>query len=102
MLSLSGVGTAIHPKSVIGRNCKIGQNVTLGGKSGKTHAPIIGDNVHISPGAQCLGGKIGNNVVVGAGAVVTKPVPSNCVVAGVPAKINSTDMSKYGGYIRVP
>lgn len=97
-LSLNGLATAIHPHSVIGKNCIIGQNVTLGGRAGKTHPPIIGDNVFIAPGAKCLGGTIGNNVVVGAGAVVTGPVPDNCVVAGVPAKIISRDIQKYRGY----
>lgn len=41
----------------------------------------IGGNVTILPGVS-----IGNNVVVGAGAVVTKDIPDNCVVGGVPAK----------------
>ncbi|MGP5013550.1 serine O-acetyltransferase [Glutamicibacter ardleyensis] len=99
-LSLSGLGTAIHPDSVIGKNCVIGQNVTLGGRAGKTHPPIIGDNVFIAPGAKCLGGKIGNNVVVGANAVVLNDVPDNCVVAGVPARIISKDISSYSGYIK--
>ena len=42
----------------------------------------IGGNCTILPGVT-----IGNNVVVAAGAVVTKDVPDNCVVAGVPAKV---------------
>ena len=41
----------------------------------------IGGNVTILPGVN-----IGNNVVVAAGAVVTKDVPDNCVVGGIPAK----------------
>ena len=41
----------------------------------------IGGNVTILPGVT-----IGNNVVVAAGAVVTKDIPDNCVVAGVPAR----------------
>jgi len=50
--------------------------------------PVIGDNVHISHGAVIFGGiTIGNNVVIGANAVVNKPVPENAIVAGVPAKI---------------
>ena len=50
--------------------------------------PIIGDNVHISHGAVVFGGiVIGNNVKIGANAVVNKPVPDNAIVAGVPAKI---------------
>lgn len=49
---------------------------------------MIGDNVHISHGAIVFGGiTIGNNVTIGANAVVNNPVPDNAVVAGVPAKI---------------
>ena len=53
------------------------------------HAPvIIGDNVWIGARSVVLPGvKIGNNVVVAAGAVVNKDVPDNCLVAGVPAVI---------------
>lgn len=97
-LSLSGLGTAIHPATVIGDNCVIAQNVTLGGRAGKNSAPIIGNNVFVGPGAKCIGGKIGNNVVIGANSVVVDEIPDNCVVAGVPAKIISRDMEKYRGY----
>jgi len=49
---------------------------------------FIGKNCFIAVGAIILPGiKIGNEVIVGAGAVVTKDIPSNCVVAGNPAKI---------------
>ena len=48
---------------------------------------IIGNNVWFGGGVQVLSGvNIGNNVVVAAGAVVTKNISDNCVVAGVPAK----------------
>lgn len=50
--------------------------------------PVIGDNVHIHKGAIVFGGiTIGNNVEIGANAVVNKPVPDNAIVAGVPARI---------------
>ncbi len=54
----------------------------------------IGGNVTITPGVN-----IGNNVVVAAGAVVTKDVPDNCMVGGVPARIireieNDVDVEK--------
>ena len=48
----------------------------------------IGNNVWIGDKATVLGGiTIGDNVIVGANSVVTHDVPSNCVVAGIPAKI---------------
>ncbi len=49
---------------------------------------IIGNNVWIGSKATILSGvKVGNNVVVGANSVVTKSIPDNAVVAGIPAKI---------------
>ena len=47
-----------------------------------------GDRVQFGVGCKVIGNvHLGNNVVIGANAVVTKDVPDNCVVAGVPAKI---------------
>ena len=52
---------------------------------------VVGSNVYIGNGVYILPGvTIGNNVVVGAGAVVTKDVPDNSVVAGVPARVIKT------------
>ena len=46
------------------------------------------NNVEICCGAKVIGGvTIGNNVIIGANAVVIQDVPNNCIVAGVPAKI---------------
>lgn len=97
-IGIGGIGVVIHPDSVIGKNCVIAQHVTLGGRAGGNGTPIIGDNVWISPGAKCLGGRIGDNVVIGANSVVLHEVESNCVVAGAPAKVISRDMSKYSSY----
>jgi serine O-acetyltransferase len=78
--------TIVSAKS-IGRDCWINQQVTVGFKDG-THGPIIGDNVTINAGAKVLGPiRVGNNVIVGANAVVLKDVPDNCVVVGAPAYI---------------
>lgn len=72
----------------------IGQGVTIGGKSGWYEVPVIGDNVHINAGAKIIGPvRIGDNVEIGANAVVVKDVPSNCVVAGIPARILRTNMT---------
>ena len=89
-----GIGIVIHARAVVGRNCMIGQGVTIGGKSGWYEVPIIGDNVKINAGARILGPvHIGNNVIIGANAVVVKDVPDNCIVAGVPAKIIKENIS---------
>lgn len=82
------LGIVIHPYAIIGDNCKLEQNVTIGGRSGLMVLPKIGDNVMIGAGAAVIGPVlVGNNVQIGAGAVVVKDVPDNCVVVGVPAKI---------------
>jgi acetyltransferase-like isoleucine patch superfamily enzyme len=48
---------------------------------------MIGDDVRIGSNVTLLPVKIGDNSIIGAGSVVTKDVPTNCVVAGNPAKI---------------
>lgn len=70
----------------LGDNCRIFQQVTIGYNGDKR--PIIGDNVIVCCGAKIIGGvTIGNNVTIGANAVVCKDTPNNCVIAGVPAKV---------------
>ena len=73
----------------IGKNCTILPMVLFGkGSNGIAECIEVGDNCYFGVGCTILGPvKIGNNVVVGAGAVVTKDIPDNCTVAGVPAKI---------------
>ncbi len=86
------LGVVIGRDAIIGENCHIGQNVTIGGRSGHAELPQIGNNVLIGCGACVLGPiKIGNNVKIGAGAVVIKNVPANCIAVGVPAKITETN-----------
>lgn len=72
-------GSFISHTAVIGKNCVIMQNVTIG--SSKKKAPHIGDNCIIGAGAVIIGGvHIGNNVHIGAGCVVAKDVPDNCTI----------------------
>ena len=81
-----GFATIIDAKS-IGANCWISQQVTIGFTDGTNH-PDIGNGVTITAGAKILGGvTIGDNALIGAGAVVTKDVPAGCYVVGVPAYI---------------
>lgn len=79
-----GFSTIINAKS-IGNNCTIYQQVTIGNWNG---TPKIGNNVTIFPGAKVIGNiTVGDNVKIGANAVVSKNVPENCTVVGVPAFI---------------
>ena len=85
----------------IGKNCRINVDVVIGTKLGfADKAPQLGDNCFIGPGAKIFGDiKIGNNVAIGANAVVTKDIPDNVAVAGVPAKIiNSNGTNGIFGY----
>ena len=80
----------VEPNVIIGRNCTLLPGVVFGNKSETPdNAPVVvGDNCYFGLGAKILGGvKIGNNVIVGANAVVTKDIPDNAVVGGIPAKI---------------
>jgi serine O-acetyltransferase len=85
-----GIGVVLHAKCQIGNHTLIGQNITIGGTFG-SDVPTVGHNVFIGPGVRILGGiRVGNNVVLGANAVVLKDVPDNCIAAGVPARVLRT------------
>lgn len=85
------IGVVLHSRSVIGRNVIIGQGVTVGRQLDPEGIPSIGDNVYISAGSRVLGGiEVGSNVIIGANSVVIKNVPSNSIVAGVPARVIRT------------
>lgn len=76
----------INPAAKIGTYCDIHQGVNIGVSiDGK--APTIGDNVWIGPGAKIFGGiVIGDEIMIGANAVVNKNFKeNNCVIAGIPA-----------------
>lgn len=55
----------------------------------KIRKTIIGDNVRVGSNVTILPVKIGNNSIIGAGSVVTKNIPANSIVAGVPARVIS-------------
>lgn len=80
------IGVVIGEGVVIGKNCSIYQQVTLGQNRGEY--PAIGDDVVIYSGAKIIGNiHVGNGAVVGANAVITKNVNDFEIVAGVPAKV---------------
>jgi serine O-acetyltransferase len=85
-----GMGVVIGETAEVGDNVTLFQGVTLGGtgkEKGKRH-PTLGNNVVVAAGAQILGGiTIGDNVRVGAGSVVVRPVPADATIVGVPGRI---------------
>ena len=90
----------VNPRTIIGNNVNISQGVTIGAtnRGDKAGVATIGDGVYIGPGAKIIGAiRIGNNVAIGANAVVTHDVPDNAVVGGVPARIIS--MNGADGYV---
>lgn len=95
-----GMGVVIGETTVIGDNVTLYQGVTLGGtgkEKGKRH-PTIGNNVVISAGAKVLGNiNIGDNVNIGANAVVIRSVPANCTVVGVPGRIAKKEGKRIPG-----
>lgn len=77
----------VSPKARIGRNCRIHPSTSIGDYNG---APAIGDNVYIGPGAKLFGDiTIGNNVAVGANAVVNHSFGDDVTIGGIPATIIS-------------
>ena len=89
-------GIVVNGHCEVGKNCNISHSVTLGkaNRGSRKGYPRLGDNVYIGPGAKLIGNiKIGNNVAIGANCVVTKDIPDNAVVVGIPGKVISYDGS---------
>jgi len=82
-------GIVISGDAVFGDDCIIRNGVTIGLRStGQRGSPWIGDRVDIGAGAKVLGPiRIGNDVAIGANAVVITDVPSNSIAVGIPARI---------------
>jgi acetyltransferase EpsM len=100
-----GVGTVVMAGAVINSGSMIGENSIINTSASIDHDCVLADNVHISPGARIAGGvqigrgtwigiaatiiekiRLGENIIVGAGAVVIRNVASGAVVVGVPAR----------------
>ena len=99
-------GIFISNGAIIGNNCVIFHQVTIGSNTLKDSknfgTPIIGDNCYIGCGAKIIGNvKIGNNVRIGANCVVVKDVPENSTVVCPPNKIiihNEYRNNKFNAY----
>ena len=82
----------VSPLAKMGAWCRIHPSTSVGEYNG---APQCGDFVYIGPGAKLYGKiTIGNNVAIGANAVVNKSFGSNITIAGIPAKIISNNGAK--------
>ena len=103
-----GMGVVIGETSEIGNNVTIYHMVTLGGISPSINSndqrhvkrhPTLKDNVVVGSGAQILGPVVvGKNSKIGANAVVTKDVPENAVMIGIPAKNVGTATEEFKQY----
>lgn len=85
----------VNPTAIIGNNCNLSQFTTIGSNEG--HAAIIGDNTYIGPSVCIVENvKIGSNVTIGAGSVVTKDIPDNATAVGNYARvINYNNPGRY-------
>ena len=103
-----GMGVVIGETSDIGDNVTIYHMATLGGiapsinsdnqRDVKRH-PTLKENVVVGSGAQILGPVVvGKNAKIGANAVVTKDVPENAVMVGIPAKNVGTASEEFKPY----
>jgi serine O-acetyltransferase len=82
-------GIVVSGDAVFGDDCVMRNGVTVGLRNrGVRGSPCIGDRVDIGAGAKLLGPiRIGNDVAIGANAVVISDVPSNSIAVGIPARI---------------
>ncbi len=100
-LSIAHRGTIIiHADVRVGKNCRLGVSVTIGGKPGPPPdlVPMLGDNVYIAAGARIFGDiRLGDNLVIGANAVVNRSFPEgHMTIAGIPAqKVSDTPSDEF-------
>jgi putative colanic acid biosynthesis acetyltransferase WcaB len=87
-----GQGLVVNDHSIIGKNCTLRHNTTIGHKELSngdfSDSPKIGNNVDIGSNSAIIGDiNIGDNVVIGAGSVVVKDLESNAIYVGNPARL---------------
>jgi serine O-acetyltransferase len=83
-------GIFVGEQVTIGENCSLSHDVTIGlsGEGSRRGAPTIGNYVYIAPGANISGRiRVGNNVKIGANAVVGRDVPDNALVQLPPMRV---------------
>lgn len=101
-----GAGTVIAAGAVVNPNTTVGENVVVNTCASVDHDCVLGDAVHVAPGARLAGGvhidsetwiglgalvlegrSVGPRTMVGAGAVVTRDLPADVIAYGAPAKV---------------
>ena len=96
----------LSTRAKIGRNCTLTQGVTIGhargGSANRQGVPVLGDRVYVGPGAAVIGPiTVGDDALVGVGAVVLRSVPPRGVAVGNPARVisrrGSFDLIDYPG-----
>jgi len=111
-----GAGSVIVAGAVLNSNTFLGENVIVNTCASVDHDCVLGDAVHVSPGARLAGGvhidgetwiglgalilegrSIGPRTIVGAGAVVTRDLPGDVVAYGAPAKVIRSRTSEISG-----
>lgn len=80
-------GVVIHEDAVVGDDCMIMQQVTIG-MIGDGEVPTLGNRIYVGAGAKIIGKlNVGDGARIGANAVVTQDVPPGCTAVGVPARL---------------
>jgi len=95
-LAIAHPGTiVVNPDVRVGANCRLHVCVNIGTQAGtRSDVPEIGDNCYIGPGVKMFGDiTLGDNIVIGANAVVNKSFESDISIGGIPAKMISTKNS---------
>lgn len=83
-----GFGLVVHPDAIIGDNCVLKHGVTIGIRRPGEGLPVLGRHVQLGSGAQILGPvHIGDDVIVGAGAIVLDDIPAGGRAVGQRARV---------------
>lgn len=93
-----GLGVVVHKDAIIGDDCTVSQNVTIGRNGTRDGVPKLGDRVYVGAGAVIVGEVVvGDDVQIGANSVVLSDIPAGCVAVGAPARVVRTSGDHLSG-----